>query len=210
MTTDKKQTAMNIRVSPDTKQVLDDLVAKAGIKQTALLEQVAKLYQVGGLSALGFGVEIDKSGLNPEQTDLLNQAVAITGGSVQDFMFTAALSKAEQVVKMSSMDNESLKNMPNSANMRIHAAVNEIIENNKTATDWFNKVELTQGVVFGQTGSNRSAIRKYFEDNTAMIEEHNAVMKFEKNHNTKAAVHWVMQRKTTPDIVCPKWFVGNK
>jgi hypothetical protein len=192
----EKAAAFNVRLSKKDKEILDVVISKAGLSQAGFLKHCIQLYETGGMAALGFeGQTIKPNTLNPEQTAVLEQAVAITGGSIEDFMIDASMSRAEQVTKLSSYTTEELKKVPNSANIKIHRAVVDLIEKNKLAKEWYEKVEVTQGKIFEATGSNRAAIRKYFAENVAMIEEHNKGLNIEPNHNTKAAVHLLQMAK---------------
>lgn len=189
--------AFNVRMKEEDKLVLDDITKKAGMSQTEFMKHVVQLYQNLGMAGIGLaGQTIKPTSLNPEQTAILENAVAITGGSIEDFMIDASIARAEQVVKLSTYSSEELKNIPNSASIRINSAVLELIERNKKAVEWYEKTELTQGKVFEATGSNRAAIRKYFAENEKMIREHNQSLKLQPNHNTKAAVYLLQLEKS--------------
>jgi hypothetical protein len=186
----------NVRLSENEKRDLDNLIGKSNLSQAQFMKHIITLYQTGGMSALGFeGQTIKPTTLNPVQIAKLESAIAITGSSIEDFMLDASLAKAELVTKMSGYTSEELKKVPNSASIKIHRAVADLIESNKKAVEWYEKVEVTQGKVFEATGSNRAAIRKYFEENNTLITEHNHSLKLEPSHNTKAAVYLLQLAK---------------
>lgn len=187
--------AFNVRLTEQDKLSLDVIVKNAGMTQAEFLRHIVYLHATLGMGAFGLGdSHIKPKTLNPNQISTLEKAVAITGGTVEDFIIDASMAKAENVIKLSTYSNEELKKVPNSANVRIHSAVLELIERNNKATQWYEKTEITQGRIAELTGSNRGAIRKYFSENAGMIKAHNDKLGLLPSHNTKAAVHLLQQK----------------
>jgi hypothetical protein len=188
--------AFNVRLTEADKLSLDIIVKNAGMTQAEFLRHIIHLYETLGMGGLGLGGnDIKPNTLNPSQISTLEKAVSITGGTIEHFMIDASMAKAETVLKLSTYTDEELKKVPNSANVRINSAVLELMDANKKAVDWYEKVEVTQGRIAEITGSNRGAIRKYFAENQGMIKAHNDSLGLYPNHNTKAAVHLLQQRK---------------
>ena len=76
---------------------------------------------------------------------------------------------------------------------KINDFVNALMAKNDTAVEWFDKTEITQGLIASETGCNRANIKNYLAANRARLDDHHAKNEIEPDHNRRVSNH---KRKT--------------
>lgn len=120
--------------------------------------------------------------LSKEEEDLVNLAVNFSGMTRKQiakrgFIAEAktAISLAKRQADLAEANPEELKKMTfkGVAATRIEQIISRIMEHNDSQTEKQNKLCITESLVFKLTGSNRKALKDYFESHKLMIDDHN-------------------------------------
>lgn len=126
-------------------------------------------------------------GLSRAEWDAIKAAARIVKSTPESFIIAAANEKAREC-----LDTTESGRM--SADIRIAVAVGKIMQHNATTKDWFDRIEITQGVLAAKpdeheygTGANRPAIKTYLYAHADEIVRHHAEFEITKDHNRRAS-----------------------
>ena len=181
MTIEIKKTKTKIDLSVDLREPFKELMTATGFEGTQpefLLHLIAS-YTPNNL----FGEHEKKT---------LSEASSISNMSVESLIVAGALQYANKIIE-SVNDGKS-----GNADIRINNFVNDLMAKNDAASEWFKKVEITQGLLSDKErggGFNRENIKRYLSANRHRIEEHHAKNKIEIDHNRKVATYLRKQAK---------------
>lgn len=181
MTTEIKKAKTKIDLSADLREPFKDLMTATGFEgtQPEFLLHLITTYTPDNLFS-----ESDKK--------ILNEASSISNMTVESLIVAGALQYANKIIE-SVNDGKS-----GNADIRINNFVNDLMAKNDAAGAWFEKIEITQGVLADKErggGFNRENIKRYLSANRHRIEEHHAKHKIEPDHNRKVATYLRKQTK---------------
>lgn len=164
-----------------------DLITATGFKgtQVEFFQHLISSYTPSNL----FGVD---------EREKINEAARIADMTTETIIVAGALQYANKIIDSVS-DGKS-----GNADIRINNFVNGIMSYNDSATNWFEKVEITQGLLADKDknyggvngGFNRANIQRYLSANRNRIDEHHAKNKIEKDHNRTVANY--LRKQTNP------------
>lgn len=176
--TTKKQTVKNTTSSAMDKTTSTMTISKvdhARIKD--LMEQSDYKVQGEFLSLI-----IDQfMGFSVDDLAKLKQAAAASNMTVESIAISGAMQYADKLIAMT---KDGAKESPD---LKINKFVNDLIAQNETATNWFEKIEITQRVISEGTGCNRANITRFLDANKARLKDHHATNGIEQDHNRRAS-----------------------
>jgi hypothetical protein len=114
----------------------------------------------------------------------IDEAASISNMSSEAIIVAGALQYANKIVE--SVNDGKTGN----ADIRINNFVNDLMSKNNAAAEWFEKIEITQGLLADKEkggGFNRVNIQRYLSANRNRIDEHHAKNKIVKDHNRTVA-----------------------
>jgi hypothetical protein len=126
---------------------------------------------------------------NTEDSKKIDDAANIANMPKESLIVTGALKFADLLLAnyASQQDETVTEEKRKPADLKVHQEVEAIMKHNEEAADHWDKIEITQGVLFKRTGCNRANIQRYLSANKNRIEKHHAKMKIEPDHNRRAA-----------------------
>lgn len=184
MTTETKNTKSKIDLSADLREPFKALMTATGFEGTQP-EFLAHLIATHTPNTLFGEHEKNKIDEAARISNMTNEAIIVAG----------ALQYANKIVD--SVNDGKTGN----ADIRINNFVNDLMAKNNVAKEWFEKIEITQGVLADKErggGFNRANIQRYLSANRNRIDEHHAKHKIEIDHNRKAANH--LRKLTNPKV----------
>lgn len=173
MTTETKNIKSKIDLSADLREPFKALMTATGFSgtQPEFLAHLISTYTPNTL----FG---------EHEKNKIDEAARISNMSSEAIIVAGALQYANKIID--SVNDGKTGN----ADIRINNFVNDIIAKNNAAKEWFEKIEITQGLLADKErggGFNRENIKRYLSANRNRIDEHHAKHKIEIDHNRKVA-----------------------
>lgn len=132
--------------------------------------------------------------LAPSELDEVNKAVERSGMSLDQLTKRGLLKEARTALslvkhqdKLSNVDPEKLKKMTfrGVASTRIEQIVTRIMDYNNTRGEQKDRYCISETLVAKLSGSNRNAVREYFDSHKLMIDDHNAKYSLTNADNRK-------------------------
>lgn len=115
-----------------------------------------------------------------EKTRAQVQAAADKLGVTFEYILIAgALKYALQAINT---DDEKILS---STDMKIRTFVEDLMKKNEKAKNWYEKIEITQGLIAKELKSNRENIKRYIAANEKTLADHHAKCEIEPDHNRK-------------------------
>lgn len=164
-----------IDLTPDLREPFKDLMLATGFKGT---QPEFLLYLISTHAPNTLFGEQEKS--------KIDEAARISNMTSEAIIVAGALQYANKIVDSVS-DGKT-----GNADIKINNFVNDLMTKNNAALEWFDKIEITQGVLADKErggGFNRVNIQRYLSANRNRIDEHHAKNKIEPDHNRKVANH---------------------
>lgn len=164
---------MTAIVSTDCKSDLETLQNELGIPQGEVLETLIEAYKELQDMKLDFSpseqAEIDNAVINSGM-DFKQLAKR---GLLKEARTANSLSKHQQ--NLTDTDPDKLRKMTfkGVASARIDQVVHKIMDYNDSCSEQKDRQFISETLISKITGSNRQAVREYFESHKLMIEDHN-------------------------------------
>lgn len=143
------------------------------------------------LVSQGVNTQID---LTEDEKKIVETAINVSGLSYEHLLKRGLLAECKREMslvehreKLSTLDDSALLNstIRGAASLRIKKAIDAIIHHNEHVTEKEDKIYISESIVFRITGSNRGAIRQFFEQNQEMIDTHNKKYGLDDSVNRK-------------------------
>ena len=169
---------LNGTITEEQKMEFDSIKDELGLSNqgevlAALLSAYREFQQIKQTSDLN---------LTEDEQELINKAISYSGMTREEIAkrgFIAEAKKAVSLAKhqadLSELDPEELKKKTflGVAAIRIQKTVEKIMQHNDNQPEKQNKFYISESLVFKLSGSNRKAIKDYFENYHIMINDHN-------------------------------------
>jgi hypothetical protein len=141
---------------------------------------------------------------NQKELEIINQATSILDKSLHDFIKKTVLRTAKRIINNKDKSPQEVdKNMRNSyrsADLRAKEIVEEMMEQNDTAPNWYDRKFLSKkaiadyskirrATIEGAMAVNMSVIERYLSGHKTEINEHHKKHGLLKDHNLKAYYH---------------------
>lgn len=132
--------------------------------------------------------------LSPSEQDEVSKAVQVSGMTQEQLAkrgllkeARTALSLAKYQADLSEVDPEKLRDMTfrGVASTRIERVVTRIMDYNDTCGEQKDRYCITPTLVANLSGSNRNAVREYFNSHKFMIDDHNSKYSLTNADNRK-------------------------
>lgn len=168
---------------------VQDLKSKWGLKTKG--EVILKLLaMVSQLEQVEHKVEHEVEDLTDEEQSTVTKALRYSQSTLPELQKKGLLAECRGIVtsyeKIQSVDVSELGNSTTrgAAQARIDATVKVVMEHNQESES-FDQWYITQSLIFKLCGSNRAAIRKYFEDFQHLIDDHHQQYELTESANRK-------------------------
>ena len=140
--------------------------------------------------------------LEKEEQEIVSKAYTISSKTMNKKLKKALLHLAEKVLELQNADDslvidKDTKNSSRAADMRVAEVVNEMMLDNDTATEWYDRKFLSQRAIFDYALDRKfkdpsnlslsiSVISRFLDSNKDMLNEHHNKYGLDENHNRKA------------------------
>lgn len=171
---------LNSTITEEQKAEFDAIGDELGLsKQSQIIGALLKAYRE--LQEVKQSMQNDLKLADDEQ-ELLNKASEYSGMSRDEIIKRGAIAEAKKAVslakhqaELADLDPEELKKktFKGVAAVRIEQIVTRIMEHNDNAPEKKDRFYISESLVFKLSGSNRKAIKEYFDSHHLMIDDHN-------------------------------------